>query len=99
MDWVLLILLFLHIGGAIVAFGPTFTFATLGAMAGREPQHTNFALRFQEKVVTRFVEPLAVLQGITGLLIVWRAQIDLFATYWLLVGIVLYLIALGISFL
>ena len=47
MDRVLAILLFLHIGGAIVAFGPTFAFPILGPMAGKEPQHANFALRFQ----------------------------------------------------
>ena len=35
---------------------------------------------------------------ITGLLVVWWAKIDLFATYWLLVAIVLYVIALIIGF-
>ena len=67
-------------------------------MAGREPQHANFAIRFQHLISSRVILPLAVLQGITGLLIVWWAKIDLFATYWLLVAIVLYLIALTIGF-
>jgi len=98
MDWVLAILLFLHIAGAIIAFGPVFAFMILGPMVGREPPHANFALRFQHRVSTRLVAPLAVFQGITGVLIIWRAQIDLLATTWLLVSIVLYLIALTIAF-
>ncbi len=70
MDWLLLLLLFLHIGGAILAFEPTFTFPILGPMAGREPQHVNFALRFQKKVATTLVIPLALFQGVTGLLVI-----------------------------
>ena len=97
MDWLLLLLLFLHIGGAILAFGPTFTFPILGPMAGREPQHVNFALRFQKKVATTLVIPLALLQGVTGLLLVWKVGFNLLTTYWLLVSIALYLVALVIS--
>lgn len=98
MDWVLLILLFLHIFGAIVAFGPTYSFILLGPMVGREPQHANFAIRYQHLVSMRMIAPLAILQGITGLLIVWRASIDILATTWLLVAIVLYIAALVIAF-
>jgi len=97
MDWLLMLLLFLHIGGAILAFGPTFTFPILGPMAGREPQHVNFALRFQKKVATTLVIPLALFQGVTGLLLVWKFGINLLTTYWLLVSIALYLVALVIS--
>jgi uncharacterized membrane protein len=98
MDWVLLILLFLHIFGAIVAFGPTYSFILLGPMVGREPQHANFAIRYQHLVSTRMIAPLAILQGITGLLIVWRTNINILATTWLLVAIVLYIAALVIAF-
>jgi predicted integral membrane protein DUF2269 len=97
-DWLLAILLFLHIGGAIVAFGPTFVFPLIGAMGGREPQHVNFAVRINERIEERIVLPLAVLQGITGLLIVWRTGINIFSSLWLLVAIVLYLIALSLAF-
>ena len=97
MDWVFLILLFLHVGGAIVAFGPTFAFPILGPMAGKEPPHVNFALRFQKRVATTLVIPLALLQGVTGLLLVWKSGINLLGTYWLLVSIVLYVIALVLS--
>jgi uncharacterized membrane protein len=97
-DWVLAILLFLHVGGAIVAFGPTFMFPIIGAMGGREPQHVNFAIRVSGRIAERVVLPLAVLQGITGLLLVWRTGIDILATGWLALAIVLYLVALAVSF-
>jgi uncharacterized membrane protein len=97
MDWVLLILLFLHVGGAIVAFGPTFAFPILGPMAGHEPAHVNFALRFQQRVATTLVVPLALLQGVTGLLLVWKLGFELLTRGWLLVSIVLYVAALVLS--
>lgn len=97
MDWVLALLLFLHIGGAILAFGPTYTFPILGPMAGREPQHGNFALRFQHRVATRLILPLAIFQGVTGLLLIWRVGYNIFATGWLLAGIALYLVLLGMN--
>lgn len=99
MDWVLLLLLFLHIGGAILAFGPAFAFPILGPMAGREPQHVNFALRFQEKVATTLIVPLALFQGVTGLLIVWKVGFALLTRGWLILAIALYLFLLAVSLL
>jgi uncharacterized membrane protein len=96
-DWVLAILFFLHIGGAILAFGPTFTFPILGPMAGREPQHVNFALRFQKAVAYKLIVPLALLQGVTGLLLVWKISFDLLTRGWLLVAIAIYLFLLTLS--
>lgn len=98
MDWLLAILLFLHIMGAIVAFGPIFAFMILGPMSGREPQHANFAVRFQSRVSKGLIVPLAIFQGVTGLLIVWRTQINILETPWLMVAIVLYIAALTIAF-
>jgi uncharacterized membrane protein len=97
MDWLFLLLLFLHVGGAIVAFGPTFAFPILGPMAGHEPQHVNFALRFQKAVATTLIVPLALLQGVTGLLLVWKIGLGLLAQPWLLLGIALYIVALVVS--
>jgi uncharacterized membrane protein len=97
MDWVLLGLLFLHIFGAILAFGPGFSFMILGPMAGAEPQHANFAIRFQRRVTMRMIVPLAIFQGVTGLLLVWYTKVNLLTTSWLLLAIVLYLIALGLA--
>ena len=98
MDWILALLLFLHIGGAVLAFGPTYAFLLLGPMAAAEPAHRNFALRFQQRVATRLVVPLALLQGVTGLLLVWRIGFELFQRGWLIVSIALYLVALAIAF-
>jgi len=104
-DWILLILLFLHVAGAVVAFGATFAFPFIGNMAGNEPQHVNFALRVQEHISKRWVFPLALLQGVTGLLLVFRIAdisdvsfIDVLSRGWLLVAIVLYAAALSIAF-
>lgn len=98
MDWVLAILLFLHVGGAIIAFGPTFTFPLIGAMGGREPQHVNFALRLAEAIEMRFVLPLAVFQGVTGVLLIWRTGLNVVDLHWLGLSTILYLIALAIAF-
>jgi uncharacterized membrane protein len=98
MDWALRITLFLHIFGAIVAFGPVYAFMFLGPMAGREPQHANFAIRYQKLISTKVVAPLAIFQGITGLAIVWLANVNIMSNGWLMVSIVLYVIALAIAF-
>lgn len=87
-------LLFLHVLGAIIAFGPTFSLSIIGAMGGQEPQHSNFATRVSARISDRIVEPLAVVQGVTGVLLIISAGIDLFASRWLLLGITLYVIAL-----
>ena len=97
MDWIFLILLFLHVGGAIIGFGPSFAFPILGPMAGREAQHGNFALRFQHRVATKLILPLAIFQGVTGLLLIWKVGYNIFATGWLLAGIALYLVLLGMN--
>jgi hypothetical protein len=100
-DLVVVLLLLLHVGGAIIAFGPTFTFPIIGAMVGREPQHGNFGLRLARRIQTRMVAPLAVFQGITGVLLIWRLDIDLSdvkTVLWLDVGIVLYIAALAVVF-
>jgi uncharacterized membrane protein len=87
--------LFLHVMGAIIAFGPTFSFPIIGAMGGKEPQHANFATRVTETIAQQRVVPLAILQGITGVALILVTGINLLATHWLLLGIVLYLIVLG----
>ena len=86
--------LFLHVFGAILAFGPTYAFRIIGAKGGAEPQHANFASRVTEAIGTGQVYPLAILQGVTGVLLLLLAKINLFGTPWLLLGIALYLVAL-----
>lgn len=99
MDWLLAILLFLHVGGAIVAFGPSFTFPIIGAMGGREREHVNFAIRLQELIGSRLVLPLALFQGVTGVLLIWQTGRDVFATAWLGLAILLYLLAISTALL
>jgi uncharacterized membrane protein len=91
------IFLFLHVMGAIIAFGPTFSFPLIGAMSGKEPQHANFAARAIDKIADQRVEPLAIFQGVTGLALIWLTGFNPFTQLWLGVGIVLYLIALGFA--
>jgi hypothetical protein len=94
------LLLFVHVLGAIIAFGPSFMFAIIGAMGGKEPMHANFALRVTQRIAERVLFPLALLQGITGigLFLTIPGGIDLTKVYWLDVAVVLYLFALGFSY-
>ena len=88
--------LFAHVLGAIMAFGASYSaFPLIGAMSGKEPAHGNFGARVSHAISTKFVRPLAILQGITGVALIWLAQIDLTKAVWLDVAIVLYLIAIG----
>jgi len=88
-------LLFLHVMGAILAFGPTFAYSIMGAMAGREPQHANFSTRQVDAIAMRLGYPLAIFQGVTGVLLILSVDYPVMSTTWLLIAIVLYLIALG----
>ena len=87
-------LLFLHVLGAIIAFGPTFAFSIMGSMAGKEPQHANFSARQTEAISTRLLYPLAIFQGITGVLLIASGKLDVMSRPWLLIAIVLYAITL-----
>ena len=90
------IFLFLHVMGAIIAFGPTFSFYPIaGMMSGKEPQHANFAARLGNEIAKVRVTPLAAFQGITGLILIFLTGLNPFSQLWLGLGIVLYLIAFG----
>jgi uncharacterized membrane protein len=98
MDWVTF-WLFLHVMGAIAGFGVSFAFPFLGAQGGKDPAHANFAFRVTELISKRWLIPLAILQGITGIILILTADWDLFANEWLYIGIALYLIAFSFSLL
>ncbi len=87
--------LFAHILGAIIAFGPTFSFPIIGRLGAMEREHANFATRLSARLSRVQVVPFAILQGITGVALIIVGNIDVMAKTWLLVAIVLYLIALG----
>ena len=91
--------LYLHVLGAVIAFGPGFTFPIIGGMGGAEPMHGNFATRISLAISTRRVVPVALTMPVTGIGLIWSAGIDPFSrdSRWLLAGIVLYVVALAYS--
>ena len=93
-------LIFLHVLGAIVAFGPTFAFSIIGASGRAEPQHMNFGTRVSHAVSSRLVYPIGITLPLTGLAIMGILQINPFDReyWWLAIAIVLYVIAYGYSF-
>jgi uncharacterized membrane protein len=100
LDWLFPYLLFLHVLGAIVAFGPTFAFPFIGSMGGGEPQHANFATRVSNTLAHRLVYPIGITLPITGAAMILVRGINLAdrAYWWLGLAIVLYVIAYGYSF-
>ncbi|HSO28719.1 MAG TPA: DUF2269 family protein [Candidatus Sulfomarinibacteraceae bacterium] len=88
-------LLYAHILGAIIAFGPTFSHRFIGAMGGAEPQHRNFALRVSLKLAGTQTIPLAIVQGVTGVGLIFTSDIDFGAAVWLQTAIVLYVITVA----
>jgi uncharacterized membrane protein len=100
LSWAFPYLLFLHVLGAIVAFGPTFAFSFIGAAGGAEPQHANFATRVSHTISSKLVYPIGLTLPITGVAMMAVRGINPFERgyWWLAVAIVLYLIAYGYSF-
>lgn len=100
LDWLFPYLLFLHVLGAIVAFGPTFAFPFIGAMGGGEPQHANFATRVSNTLAHRLVYPIGITLPITGagMILIRAYDLSARAYWWLGLAIVLYVIAYGYAF-
>jgi Predicted integral membrane protein (DUF2269) len=96
-QWLFPWLLFLHVVAAVIAFGPTFSFSLIGAMAGREPQHANFATRVTQTVSDRLVIPVALTMPVTGAGIILVNGINLAAAQyrWLGAAIVVYVVILA----
>ncbi len=90
------IFLFLHVMGAIAVFGPTFVFPIIAGQAQKSPQNGPFAAVLSEYIERRVVLPGAVVQGITGVILIALVGRDLTSSVnrWLVIGIVLYLIAI-----
>lgn len=90
-------LLFAHVLGAIIAFGPTFSSPIIGRLGAQNPAHGNFAMRVSRELARVQILPLALLQGVTGLGLILTTKIDVTRATWLLIAIVLYLIAIGFA--
>lgn len=93
MAWLFPYLLFLHVLGAIVAFGFGFAAPLIGPMAAAEPQHGNFVARLNLRVNTRLVRPAALSMAVTGVAMILVLGLDLTKNLWLDIAIVLYVIA------
>ena len=91
--WLFPWLLFLHILGAIVAFGFGFAAPLIGPMAAAEPQHGNFVARLNLRVNERLVRPAALSMAVTGVAMILVLGLDLTKNLWLDIAIVLYVIA------
>lgn len=89
--------LFLHILAAIIAFGPIFVFPLVGTLAAKSPQHIKFAVAVNHAIEMRLVTPFAASMLISGSGLIWTANINFFATPYLIVAVVLYLASMGIG--
>lgn len=98
MSPIVVILLFLHVLGAIVVFGPTFALPLIGSMGGRDPIHANFATRVSLAIEEKIILPGAVVQFITGLGLIVFVPFDLIQTHWLLLALIIYLITIGFAY-
>lgn len=97
MNWLGTLFLYLHVGGVIVAFGPTIAFPFIAARAAKEPQHGNFALRTSVWITEKVVEPGSAFVFLMGVgLIVTRGYNPL-ETLWVGVSIVLFLITFAFA--
>src|SRR3982074_2072369 len=100
---VLAILLLIHVVGAIVGFGPTFTFAILGPMSAKAgPQGGLALLEAMHAIEHRLTVPVAlVIQPLSGLALIFLAgyNVSFFSHYWLWIGILLYAAAFYLAIL
>jgi len=96
MNWQLF-WLFLHITAAVIAFGPIFVFPIIGVLVQKQPQHFRFAVELNHAIETRLVLPLASSMLISGVGLIIAAHINLFATTYLWVALLLYLTAMAIA--
>ncbi len=92
--------LFLHILGAIAAFGFGFYAPIFGMAVSREPQHGNWYMRAAKRVSNGVLVPVAISMFITGtLMVVEKGGMKRFEELWLAVALVLYVVSLLIVFL
>lgn len=88
------VLLLIHIAGAIIGFGPTFTFAILGPMAGQRPGPGGLALmEGMLKIAHRLVVPVAAFtQPVSGVLLILESgwSRNFFSHEWLWIAIAIF---------
>ena len=84
---------FLHVLFAVLGFGTAMlAFPFIGAFAAKEPAHLNFALRLNHALGRRVVTPLALTTFMLGIVLVVVGEWDFFASEWLWVSTILFLV-------
>ena len=94
MAWLFPYLLFLHVMGSIITFGPTYAFGTSAGLAAKDRgQALAFNNRARGLVARRMVMPGTFVMLITGALMIWARDIPWLdpAFRWLQLAIVLYI--------
>lgn len=93
------ILLFLHVLGAIIAFGPGFASMIVGPMVAKEPQYANFYARTQVATGRAIITPVSISMAITGIgLILVRGWANLATDkHWLEAAILLYVVSVVVA--
>ena len=61
------IFLFLHVMGAIAAFGPSFVLPVIASQSRRMPSGALFGLKLTDTVERRLIIPLGLFQAVTGI--------------------------------
>jgi hypothetical protein len=98
LNWFLFWLL-LHIAAAIIGLGPTFVFPLIGSLLEKNPQNAHFAVELMHKLETGLILPVALTLIVSGTGLIIADNVNLLASTYLLVAVVLYLAALAIVFL
>ena len=89
--------MFLHILGAIAAFGYGFYAPIFGMASAKEPQHSNWFSRASKRLSNVIIMPFAISMFITGALLVETGGWE-WSSRWLSVAMALYVVALIIVF-
>jgi uncharacterized membrane protein len=84
--------LFLHILGAIVAYGFGFAVPVIGRMAAAEPQHAPFFLRAGKRVSDTILLPASLSMAVTGVALIATGSRQP-KELWLGVAIAIYVVA------
>ncbi|MEP7004184.1 MAG: DUF2269 family protein [Chloroflexota bacterium] len=99
----LVVLLVIHVFGAVFGFGPSVAYAILGPAAGKaSPQGGLAIMEAMVAIEKRLILPWAIaLQPLSGLALIFLAgyNVSFFSHYWLWVGILLYAAAFYLAIL
>ena len=87
------VFLFLHVLGAIVAVGPTLTYALWARLGEKHgPREQAFAIKGINFVDSHMATPAFMVQALTGIALILLLEISFLHTAWLLVGVGLYVL-------